>query len=121
MRHKKQGRILGRVRSQRRALLNGLISNLIISEKIITTQAKAKEIKPIIDKVIGKAKKGTTDKSKKVAVIRDLSKNLNKDAVKKITGEFVKKFEKRNSGYTRIIKLPKRKSDSAEMSVIEFV
>ena len=121
MRNRKKGRKLGRVRNQRKALIAGLVSNLIINEKITTTEAKAKEIKPVIDKVITKAKKSEGDVIKKVAVIRDLRKNLNKEAVKKITGDFLQKFSKRNSGYTRIIKLPNRKSDDARMAVIEFV
>ncbi len=121
MRNRKKGRQLSRVRSQRKALIGGLVSNLIINEKIVTTEAKAKEIKPVVDKIITKIKKTENDSIKKVSVIRDLIRKLNKDAVKKISGDFSKKFEKRNSGYTRIIKLPNRKSDDAKMSVIEFV
>jgi len=121
MRNRKKGRQLGRVRSQRKALVGGLVSNLIINEKIVTTEAKAKEIKPVVDKIITKVKKTENDSVKKVTVIRELRKKFNKEAVMKISGKFAKKFEGRNSGYTRVIKLPNRKSDDAKMAVIEFV
>jgi large subunit ribosomal protein L17 len=90
-------------------------------EKITTTEAKAKEIKPIIDKIITKVKKMSADESKKIAIIRDLRKELPAMAVKKLSGEFAKKFSGRASGHTRIIRLMQRKSDGAKMSVIEFV
>lgn len=121
MRHLVKGRKLGREKAQREALIYGLIANLVVSEKIVTTEAKAKEIKPLVDKIITKIKKAGDDKQKKVSVIRDLRKDLNGDSVKKLSGEFFKKFEGRNSGYTRIVKLAERKSDSAKMAVIEFV
>lgn len=121
MRHKKEGRKLGREPKQRKALFNGLLANLIISEKIVTTEAKAKSIKPKMDKIITKVKKAGEDKIKRISVIRDLRKDLNAGSVEKLSGDFIKKFDGRNSGYTRIIKLPNRKSDSAEMVVIEFV
>jgi large subunit ribosomal protein L17 len=121
MRNKKEGKKLGREPKQRRALFNGLIANLIISEKMTTTQAKAKAIKPKIDKIITKVKKAGDDTQKKVSVIRDLRRNLNEEAVTKISGDFIKKFSSRDSGYSRIIKLPNRKSDSAEIAVIELI
>lgn len=121
MKHKKEGKILSREPNQRRALFNSLIASLIISEKITTTTAKAKAIKPKVDKIITKVKKAGDDSQKRVSVIRDLRRNLNEESVKKISGEFIKKFDSRNSGYTRIIKLPNRKSDGAEVSVIELV
>lgn len=121
MNHKKEGRKLGREPKQRKALFNGLIANLIINEKITTTEAKAKSIKPKVDKIITKVKRVGDDTQKKVSVIRDLRKDLNAESVKKISSDFIKKFNSRNSGYTRIIKLPNRKSDGAEMAVIELV
>jgi large subunit ribosomal protein L17 len=92
-----------------------------MKEKITTTEAKAKEIKPMVDKIITKTKKITKDETKKVAVLRDLRKELPLIAVKKLSGEFAQKFSQRSSGYTRIIKMGQRKSDGAEMAVIEFV
>ena len=121
MRHLVKGRTLGREKAQREALIHGLVANLVLHEKIVTTEAKAKELKPIMDKIITKVKKAGDDSQKKVTIIRELRKDLNVVCVKKLSGEFLKKFEGRNSGYTRIIKLADRKSDSAKMAVIEFV
>lgn len=120
MRHLKKGRELGRIKSQRVALFRTMLGSLVMQEKIKTTEAKAKEIKNRIDRVINKAKKGAAPE-KKVAAIRDLRKYVPMMAVKKLMGEFIARFEKRNSGYVRIIKLPARKSDAAKMAVIEFV
>lgn len=120
MKHKKQGRKFGRVRKQRRALIKTLLGSLIMREKIKTTEAKAKEIKSIIDRVINRAKKKLSDKNK-VAVARELGKRLPAEAVKKLSGDFLSNFSGRNSGYARVIKLGRRKSDSAEMAIIEFV
>jgi large subunit ribosomal protein L17 len=97
-----------------------MLGSLIMREKITTTEAKAKELKGRIDKIISKAKK-TKVAGRKVAVIRDLNTEIPVMAVKKITGEFLLKFDKRSSGYTRIIKLAPRKSDGARVAVIEFV
>ena len=120
MKHLKKVRKFGRVKNQREAMINILLGNLILNEKIRTTEAKAKEIKGMIDKILNKAKKAK-DQEKKVAVIRDLQKTLSKAAVKKLSGEFLEKFSKRSSGYARVIKLEPRKSDSARLAIIEFV
>lgn len=120
MRHQNKGRELGRKRNQRKALFRTMLGSLIMEEKIKTTEAKAKELKDKIDRLINKAKKGQ-DAAKKLAVIRDLKKVIPAMAVKKIMGEFLNKFSKRTSGYTRIIKLAPRKSDSARITIIEFV
>lgn len=121
MKHLVRGRKFSRVRKQRTALIKTLLGSLIMKEKITTTEAKAKEIKPIMDKIITKVKKMSANETKKVAVIRDLRKELPVMAVKKLSGDFSKKFSGRSSGYTRIIKLMQRKSDGARMAVIEFV
>lgn len=121
MKHQKRGRKFSRVRNQRKALLSGLLSNLIMKEKIETTEAKAKEIKGLIDQIINKAKKANKKSTQKVAILRDLRNALPLQSVKKLNGAFLEKFEKRNSGYTRVIKLAKRKSDAARMAITEFV
>lgn len=121
MKHRATGRKLGRIKKQRVALLKTLLGSLIVKEKITTTEAKAKEIKPKIDRIITKAKKMRADETKKVAVIREISKYIPAMAVKKLSGEFLDRFESRQSGYTRIVKLVPRKSDGAKMAVIEFV
>lgn len=120
MRHLREGRKLGRVSSQRKALFRTMLGSLIMREKIKTTEAKAKEVKIKIDRIINKAKKAETAEGK-VTVMRDLKKFIPDTATKKLTGEFISRFKNRNSGYTRLTKLPRRKSDGARMAVIEFV
>ncbi len=120
MRHLKKGRKLGREKDQRKALMKTMMGSLVMYEKITTTEAKAKELKTRVDRVINKAKKAK-DASSKVTAIRNLDNNIPKMAIKKLLGDFKKKFEDRNSGYTRIIKLAPRKTDGARMAVIEFV
>lgn len=121
MKHLVRGRKFSRVKKQRTALIRTLLGSLIMKEKITTTEAKAKEIKPIMDKIITKVKKMYVSKIKKVAIIRDLRKELPVVAIKKLSGDFSNKFSGRNSGYTRIVKIMQRKSDGAKMAVIEFV
>ena len=121
MKHKKTGRQLSRTRNQRRALMKTLLGSLILHERIVTTEAKAKELKNNIDQVVNKAKVARTDSTKTVAVLRDLRKDIPKVAMEKIVGEFGVRFDSRNSGFIRITKLEARKSDSARMAVIEFV
>lgn len=121
MNHLGRTRKFSRIKKQRVALLKTLMGSFIMKEKITTTEAKAKEIKPMVDKIITKLKKISKDETKKVAVLRDLRKHLPLVAVKKLSGEFAQKFEGRESGYTRIIKVAQRKSDGAKMAVIEFV
>lgn len=121
MKHLVKGRKFSRVKKQRTALFKTLIGSFIMKEKITTTEAKAKEIKPMVDKIITKLKKISTDETKKIAVLRDLRKEIPLMALKKLSGEFSNKFETRSSGYSRIIKLGRRKSDGAQMAVIEFV
>jgi len=97
-----------------------MLGSLVMKEKITTTEAKAKELKREIDRVINTAKK-MENKEKKVGAIRHLDKTLPKMAVKKLSGDFIKKFSSRSSGYTRVIKTGNRKSDNASMAIIEFV
>lgn len=120
MRHLKKGRKLGRERNQRKALFKTLLGSFIMREKIETTEAKAKEAKSKIDKIINLAKKGKKD-SLKISVIRGLKKVLPEGAANKLSGDFLNKFSGRGSGYSRVIKLNPRKSDGARMAIIEFV
>lgn len=121
MKHKKAGRKLSRIRKQRRALIKTLLGSFIMAEKITTTEAKAKEIKPLVDKIINKAKKVKQNSASRVVIIRNLRNEIPVKAAQKIMGDFLNKFNERGSGYTRVIKLPGRKSDSAKMAIIEFV
>lgn len=120
MKHQKKARELGRPASQRKALLRLLLSSLILKEKITTTEAKAKETKRKIDPLINQAKK-LEDKAKKAIVLKSLKNKLSQAAVKKLTGEFIQRLAKRNSGYTRIVRLGLQRTDNAKMAVIEFV
>lgn len=114
MRHQKKGRKFGRERNQRQALLRSLAANLILKEKITTTFAKAKEVRPFVEKLITKSKK------QNLTSIRYLSGYLPINARKKIM-ELGERYKERPGGYTKIIKLGQRKSDSAKMAIIKFV
>jgi large subunit ribosomal protein L17 len=120
MKHQNKENELSRTRDQRKALIRTMLGSLIMEEKIQTTETKAKVLKSKIDQIINKAKKGQ-DATRKLAMRRNLKKYIPDMAIKKMAGEFLQKFEKRNSGYTRVTKLAPRKSDGARMAVIEFV
>jgi large subunit ribosomal protein L17 len=115
MRHGNHNRKFGRQRDQRRALLKSLCRSLVIRGKIKTTEAKAKEIRPMVEKLITKAKAPT------LATRRTLIATLGdeKTAVKIIKSAGA--YTDRTGGYTRIIKMGPRKGDAAPMAVIEFV
>ncbi len=117
MKHRKTGRQFGRVRSQRKALMNSLLSSLLIHGRIETTEAKAKEMKSAIDKIITRAKRANGNK---MEIIRKVKGELSDDAVQVLVNN-MDKFDSRDSGYARVIKLSPRKSDSARMAIIELV
>jgi large subunit ribosomal protein L17 len=122
MKHRRTGRILGRVRNQRKALLKTLLGSLILHERITTTEAKAKEMTNFVDQLVNKAKVAASDETRRLAMIRLLSQQLPKVALEKLTkGEFITHLEGRNSGYTRVVKLGQRMGDGAKMAIIEFV
>lgn len=115
MNNLKKGRKLHREKDQRRALLNSLASSLVIHERIKTTEAKAKELSPFIEKKITRAKKGD------IVSRRLLLKNFSQDIVKKLVTDIAPKYKERKGGYTRVVKLGIRKSDGAKMAIIELV
>lgn len=115
MRKQKKGRKFHRETGQRKALLKGLARALILKEKIETTEAKAKELSSFVEKKITKAKKGD------LAARRQLRKTFSNQVVKKLVEEIAPLYKKRPGGYTRIVKLGVRKSDSAKMAIIELV
>jgi len=116
MRHANKKKILDRARAQRKALLRSLATSLILHEKIKTTQAKAKVIRPFAEKLITKGKKND------LFARRALKKVLYKEsAVKKVLEVLSPRYKERRGGYTRIIKLGARKGDAAKMAIIEFV
>lgn len=117
MKHRKTGRQFGRVRAQRNALMHGLLSNLIINGRIRTTEAKAKETKNAIDKVITKAKRA---KQSRMEMIRKIENDISTNAVEILVKD-IERFNARVSGYARVIKYAPRRSDSARMAIVELV
>lgn len=115
MRKRKKGRKLSRKGDQRKALLRSLARSFFLKEKIKTTEAKAKELAPIVEKQINRAK--TADLHSR----RLLGRYLSVKTVKKLIEEIGPKYKDRKGGYTRIIKLGQRKSDGAWMAIIELV
>src|SRR3990167_5180481 len=112
MRHGNNKRKFGRGKVQRNALLNSLALNLIVREKIKTTEPKAKELRPFIEKLITRAKRG--DLATRRLIIAKLS-NRDKE-VKKLFEILAPKYKAIKGGYTRVLKLGARKSDGAKMA-----
>ena len=115
MRKRKKGRKLNRKRDQRRLLFRGLMRNLVLQEKMKTTEAKAKEVSGFLEKLITKAKRGNLSSR------RLLSGVLCPRSAKKLIEEIAPRYKERKGGYTRIIKLGPRKTDGAKMVIIELV
>ena len=115
MRKRNKGRILSRPKNQRVALLRTLATSLFLHGKIKTTEAKAKELRVVAEKMITRAK------DKTVSNRRILAQSLSPVTVKKLVDEIAPLYVKRQGGYTRIIKMGPRKSDGANMVFIELV
>lgn len=115
MRKRIKGRKFNRKRDQRKALLKTLINALILKKKIRTTEAKAREISPIVEKFITQAKKG--DLHSRRLLVSSLSEKI----IKKLIDEIAPQYKERKGGYTRIVKLGQRKSDGAKMAIIELI
>ena len=116
MRHHNTKRKFGRNKNQKRALINSLALSLIVREKIKTTEPKAKELRPFIEKLITKAKKDTIANRRLI-----ISKLSNRKEVEKLFKVIAPKYIDKKGGYTRVLKLGARKSDGALMAIIEFV
>lgn len=116
MKHHAGMRKLGRERNQRRALLRSLAANLIRDGRIRTTEAKAKELRPFIERLVTHAKKDTVSARRLVA-----SRLGGETKSKKLFTDIAPKYEDRQGGYTRVIKLPTRQGDQSKMALIEFV
>jgi len=116
MRHRKAGRSLRRTSEQKLALMRNLATSLIESEAIETTEAKAKELRPFVEKLITKARTGTLHTRRLAG--RHVQK---REAADKLFQEIGPRFAKRQGGYTRILKTGHRKGDGAEMARIELV
>ncbi len=117
MRHGNNKRKFGRVRKVRKALMNSLALNLIIRGKIKTTEPKAKELRPFIEKLVTGAKKG--DMATRRLIIAKLSNR--RPEIKKLFDIIAPKYKNTKGGYTRILKLGARKADGTPMAVIEFI
>ncbi len=116
MRHKHGYRKLNKTSEHRKALIKNMLNSLIKYEQITTTLPKAKVLKPQADKIITLGKKDTLINTKAlVSKLQDIS------SANKVKKTLAKRYEKRNGGYTRIIKAGFRYGDNAPMAVIEFV
>ena len=116
MRHRVGGRKLGRTSSHRTAMFRNMAAALIKHEQILTTLAKAKELRPYVEKLVTLAKKGGLS-NRRLAHAR----LLDETQLKKLFEVLAERYAGRNGGYTRVIKAGIRPSDAAAMAVIEFV
>lgn len=116
MRHAMRGRKLGRTSSHREALFRNQLQSLVTSERIVTTLPKAKELRPIAEKVITRGKHGSLHDRRWV-----LRWVLRRDLVQKVFDDIAPRFADRPGGYLRIVKLGPRQGDGAEMAVLELV
>ncbi len=146
MRHNHSGRQFGRNSSHRRAMLRALTANLIAHERIETTDAKAKELRRVAERVITKARRlgeiaytphdqlSLADRARRHAAQKEVAKFLQRfavidkgdefnkvDLVEKVFVELAKRYKNRAGGYTRIIKVGNRRGDNAPISIIELV
>ncbi|MCK5320831.1 50S ribosomal protein L17 [Candidatus Parcubacteria bacterium] len=116
MRHRIKKTTLGRKKEPREMMLRNLTSSVLIYEKVKTTKAKAKAVKPLVEKAITTAKKG--DLTARRSLIEKLPQKM---AIKKAIEVLGKKYKDRKGGYTRIINLQPRQGDGAEMARLELV
>lgn len=116
MRHQKKQVKLGRVRAPRIALLRNLAESLVIHDSIVTTKAKAKAVRSIIEPLITKAKRNRAVDKENINKVLYTGKSQ-----KKLITEIAPKYKDRDGGYTRIIKIGVRPNDGAEKVKIEFV
>tara|TARA_E500000178_G_C16969701_1_gene730298 strand:- start:357 stop:803 length:447 start_codon:yes stop_codon:yes gene_type:complete len=116
MRHRIKGRKLNRTSAHRKSMFKNLAASLIKYEQIITTLPKAKDLRPIVEKMITLGKKGT------LHARRQLISKLPKDAeIEKVMKEFSERYKDRKGGYVRIIKKGYRYGDSSPMAIIELL
>ena len=119
-------RKLGRTSDQRKAMLRDLATSLIVSERIETTEARAKEVRSVVEKLITLGKKGDLASRRNAAKTLRNVEILNEDestqtALQKLFGEIAERYNERQGGYTRILKQGPRRGDGAESVIIELV
>ena len=116
MYHGKAGRKLGRTSSHRESMFRNMVTSVIKHERIRTTDAKAKELRKIAEKMITLGKRGDLHARRQVlSFVRD------KEMVKKLFGELSERYRERNGGYTRIVKAGYRAGDNAPVSILELI
>ncbi|MBB3977958.1 large subunit ribosomal protein L17 [Rhizobium azooxidifex] len=116
MRHQKAGRKLNRTASHRKAMFANMAASLITHEQIVTTLPKAKEIRPIVEKLVTLGKRGDLHARRQaISQIRDAA------VVSKLFDAIASRYATRNGGYLRIMKAGYRQGDNAALAVIEFV
>ena len=116
MRHLKAGRKLNRTSSHRKALLRNLVTSLLEFEKIETTDAKAKELRKVADKMITWGKRGDLHARRQALVVIN-----DKKIVQKLFNDIAPRFRERVGGYTRTVKSGRRRGDNAPLSIIELI
>ncbi len=116
MRHRVSGRALGRTSSHRKALIRNQITDLLRHDRIVTTEAKAKTVRPAAEKVITLGKRGNLHARRQAGAIL-----TDKKVLKRLFDDIAPRFESRRGGYTRIVKLGPRQGDGAHMALIELV
>ena len=119
-------RKLGRTSDQRKAMLRDLATSLIVSERVETTEARAKELRSVVEKLITLGKKGDLASRRQAAKTLRNVEVLNEDettqtALQKLFGEIAERYTERQGGYTRILKVGPRRGDCAESVIIELV
>jgi large subunit ribosomal protein L17 len=116
MRHAKKGRKLGTDASHTNAMLRSLAAALLANERIKTTETRAKEVRPLVDRIIGWGKRGDVHSRRlALAELGDVA------LVKKVFDDIAPRYKEREGGYTRILKLGPRKGDAAPMVIMELV
>ena len=118
-------RKLGRTSDQRKAMLRDLATSLIVSERIETTEARAKEVRSVVEKLITLGKRRFSSRRNAAKTLRNVE-ILNEDettqtALQKLFGEIAERYTERQGGYTRILKVGPRRGDGAESVIIELV
>lgn len=123
-------RKLGRTSGHRKALLRNLTTDLLVNEKIVTTEARAKEVRKTAEKMISLGKKGDLPSRRRAAeYLMDVVADVKEDgddvvvqtALQKLFSDVADRFKERNGGYTRILKMEERRGDAAKMVVLELV
>lgn len=123
-------RKLGRTSAHRKAMLRNMTTDLIVNEKIVTTETRAKEVRKAFDKMVTLGKKGDLAARRRAAafvmnVVADVKEDGDKvvaqSALQKLFNDLAPRFAERNGGYTRILKMQERRGDAAKMVVLELV